>query len=113
MSEDITALIVRNGVNVTPKPVVIQMDKLSPQEAQFYQGADPHFTYNAYTTMLPMNDPFFVRQDDHVIDQVYVDPLLQQLGITPANRYWRIISDPERFPQDSHWEFVAVLYRGT
>jgi len=108
MSEDASVQLFRAGSQVAGTSTFqIQLDKLSPREEAFYSGADPHFTYDAFTTGLPTSDPFLVRLDDHLNDQVIIDPL------TSVKRVFRIISDPEPFPIDGHWEMVVVRYRGT
>ena len=108
MSEDVSVQLFRTGSQVAGTGTfTIQLDKLSSHEASFYKGADPHFTYEVFTTALPTSDSFLVRQSDTLNDQVVVDPL------TGAKRIFRIISDPEPFPNDGHWECVVVRYRGT
>lgn len=106
MSEDVFSNILRAGTPVAQN-VVVQLDKMSSKEASFYQGADPHFTYEAFTVGLPISDPQLIRQDDQIVDQIIVD------AITGTNRVFRIISsDPEPF-MDGHWEWLCVRYRGT
>lgn len=106
MSEDITVVQMRAGVQVYPKPFVVQLDKMDVREATYYKGADPHFTYTCFTTDLPISDPLLVRADDLLIDQNVTDPITQQ------KRQFRIRSEPEPLP-DYHWEWVADRYRGT
>jgi hypothetical protein len=106
MSEDIKAKLYRAGAQVYPNSFLCQLDKMSPQEAGGYQGAEPHFTYEVFTTQLPIKDPQLVRQGDLLIDQVVID------SVTNTNRQFRIVSDPEPF-LDGHWEMVAYRYRGT
>lgn len=105
MSEDIRINVIRAG-NPIASNVSVQLDKMEAQEAAFFEGSDPHFTYDAYTTSLPVSDPQLIQQDDHLVDQVVID------AVTGTNRVFRIIADPEVFPLDNHWEFTAVRYRG-
>ena len=84
----------------------MQLDKLSAAEAVTYQGADPHFTYRAITTMLPMNDPQLVLFRDHMVDQVTND------AITGAPRTYLIVGEPQMHTIDGHWEFIVTRMRG-
>lgn len=110
MSENIKATI--KGYRGNP-PVLttiatnvdVQMDKMIAAEAVGYESAEPHFTYEAFTTSLPISDPQLVRQGDVVIDQNTVD------SNTGTNRQYRIVSDPESFP-DWHFEWINYRYRG-
>ena len=108
MSEEIRVNIVRAGVT---KPIaanlMVQLDKMSAAEAASYQGSDPHFTYNCYTTMLPMTGPQLVLFRDHMIDQVVND------AVTGTARTYLIISDPDPHTLDAHWQWVCVRMRGT
>jgi len=108
MSEIIRANITRAGVSSPiASNIVIQMDKMNAAEAASFQGSDPHFTYNAFTTLIPINNPQSVLFRDHVVDQVTVDPL------THTNRTYLIISDPEPNILTGHWRWVCVRTRGT
>lgn len=113
MSEDVSVLLQRSGQNVVAKPFLIQLDYLGMRETSFNSGADPAMAFEGFTTMLPTIDPHLMRQDDQLIDQVIVDPIRQSLGLAQPNRVWRIVSKPEMFAQDGHWQFECVGYRGT
>lgn len=69
------------------------------------KGADPHFTYKGYTTLLPLNNPQLILFRDHVIDQVIIDP------ITNTNRTWLIISDPTIDIVTGDWKWATVRMR--
>jgi hypothetical protein len=84
----------------------MQLDKLSAAEAAVYQGADPHFTYRAVTTMLATNNPQLVLYRDHMIDQVVIDAITGQL------RKYLIIGEPQFHIVDGHWEWVCTRMRG-
>jgi len=108
MSEFVQAIITRAGVaNPIAKNFVVQLDKMEAAEAASFQGSDPHFTYNAFTFMLPMGNPQLVLFRDYVIDQVVIDP------ITNALRKYLIISDPEPNPLTGSWRWVCVRQRGS
>ena len=108
MSEDVSVKLTRAGTQVSGTGIfTVQLDKIEGAESAFYQGGDPYFPYEAYTMGLPTSNPLLVLQDDHLVDQVTNDPII---GV---KRTWRIISDPEAFSQDQHWEWKCVLYRGT
>jgi|SRR6267142_1453810 len=108
MSEDVLITFTR-GNNALPVAanIVVQIDKMSSQEAVTHQGGDPHFTYKAYTSLLPSNNPLFLLFRDHMIDQNYIDP------ITKTNRKFLIINDPEWHPLNYHWQWVCTRMRGT
>jgi len=109
MSEDVQAKIVRLNPNQTQTTIVasalIQLDKREMPEAGGFDGAEPHFIYDAYSTQIPISNPQLILQDDLIVDLVLNDPN------TSKPRQWRIKNDPEAF-QDWHWEFQAVRYRG-
>lgn len=108
MSEEIRVNITRAGVaSPIAANLLVQLDKMSAAESASYQGSDPHFTYNCYTTMLPMSSPQLVLFRDHMIDQVTIDPL------TSTGRTYLIISDPDPHTLDAHWQWVCVRMRGT
>jgi hypothetical protein len=79
---------------------------MSALEAASYQGADPHFTYKCFTTMLPVSNPQLVQFRDYLIDQVVID------AITNAPRKYLIIGEPEMHIMDGHWQWVATRMRG-
>ena len=109
MSEDVTGKIVRLNANGTQTTIVaralFQLDKREMPESGGYEGAEPHFVYDAYSTQIPISNPQLILQDDLIVDLVTNDAL------TSKPRQWRIKNDPEAF-QDWHWEFEAVRYRG-
>lgn len=108
MSEDIRISILRAGVtNPIATKIPSQMDQLSATESASYQGADPHFTYKFFTTMLPLNNSQLVLFRDHVVDEVIIDVE------TGQPRKYLIVSDPKMHTIDGHWEFVASRMRGT
>ena len=86
---------------------MVQLDEMNALEAATYQGADPHFTYKAFTTMLPMGNPQLVLFRDHLIDQVVID------AITNAPRKFLIIGEPKIHTLDGHWQWVCTRMRGT
>jgi hypothetical protein len=78
---------------------------MSIQDALAYGGASggegPHFRYNGFTwTALTL------LQGDKLTDTVNTDPT------TSTNTTYRIIGDPEKFP-DSHTEFCCDRVIGT
>jgi len=110
MSEDITVTI--KGQRGSPpvlttiaSGIVIQLDKVSAVEATGFQSAEPHYTYQAYTTQLPVSDPQLLREGDLLIDQKVIDPM------TGTYRQYRIIADAEPFI-DQHWEMMCFKWRG-
>lgn len=108
MSEMIRASITRAGVtNPIAKNIMIQLDKLNAAEAVTYQGSDPHFTYRAYTSLLPMNNPQLVLFRDYLIDQVVND------AVTGLPRKYLIISDPEPNTLTGFWGWICTRQRGT
>jgi hypothetical protein len=108
VSEDVFCDITRAGVaNPIASYIPFQLDKLSAMEATGYAGADPHFTYNAFTVMLPLNDPQLVLFRDHLIDRVVTD------AVTHNPRQFLIIGDPEMHTTDGHWQFTITRMRGT
>ncbi len=108
MSEIIRATITRAGVNLpVASNIVIQLDKMQSVEAASYAGADPHFTYTAITTLIPINNPQAVLFRDHMVDQVVIDP------VTKTNRTYLIVSDPEPNILTGSWRWVCTRMRGT
>jgi hypothetical protein len=108
MSEIIRANITRAGVtNPIAKNIIFQLDKQEAPEVTTYLGSDPHFSYKAYTVMLPMGNPVFILFRDYMIDQDVIDP------ITNTNRTYLIVSDPEMHSLDGHWEWICERTRGT
>ena len=85
----------------------MQLDKLSAAESITYQGSDPHFTYRAITTMLPMNNPQLVLFRDHMVDEVTTDVL------TGQPRTYLIVGEPQMHTLNGHWEWVCTRMRGT
>lgn len=112
MSEDVSVIIKGNRgtppvmTQVWPSPVSFQLDDKNPTEATSYAGADPHYTYEAYTLQLPVNNPLLLRLNDVLIDQSVID------DVTGTNRVFRIVGKPQPYP-DGHWEIVASWYRGS
>jgi hypothetical protein len=86
---------------------MVQLDKLPAMEAATYQGADPHFTYNVYTTMLPLNNPQFVLFRDLMVDQVVID------AVTGRLRQYRIVSEPSIDTITGHFQWVVTRMRGS
>lgn len=85
---------------------MVQLDKVSAVEAASYQGADPHFTYKAFTTLLPMNNPQLVLFRDYMVDQVVLDAL------TNTPRTYLIVDDPDMHAIDGHWQWTCSRMRG-
>lgn len=83
----------------------MQVSKANPLEAA-QMGADPHFAYKGYTTMLPMSNPNLVRFQDHIVDQVIIDP------ITETYREWLIVSDTNMDVITGDWKFALERVRG-
>lgn len=107
MSEDVICKIVRaNVVNPIVQNIVVQISKMNPLEAAA-QGSDPHFTYKAYTTMLPLGNPYLVQFQDHIIDEIIMD------SITNTYRKWLIISDPNMDLITGDWKFILERVRGS
>lgn len=107
MAEDVICRIVRaNVVNPIAQNIVVQISKMNPLEAAA-QGADPHFTYKAYTTMLPLGNPYLVQFQDHIIDEIIID------SITGTYRKWLIISDPNMDLITGDWKFMLERVRGS
>ena len=79
---------------------------MNPLEAA-QQGADPHFSYKAYTTMLPLGNPYLVQFQDHVVDLVYKDPITQDY------RKWLIVSDPNMDVITGDFKWACERVRGT
>jgi len=104
----VRANITRAGVN-TPiaTNIVLQLDEMNALEAASYQGADPHFTYKVYTTMLPVGNPQLVQFRDYLIDQVVID------AVTNAPRKFLIIGEPKMHIADGHWQMVVTRMRGS
>lgn len=107
MSEDIIVNFMRGNNLPYASNITVQLDKMGANEAVTYQGSDPHFTYKAFTTMIPSNDPLFILFRDYMIDQIVVDP------ITKLNRKYLIVNDPEWHVTDYHWQWVCTRVRGT
>lgn len=108
MSEDVTARIVRLNANGTQSTIVasalFQLDKRIMPESGGFEGAEPHFIYDAYTTQIPIGNPQLLLQDDLLVELTSSDVL------TSKPRQWRIKNDPEPFID--HWELEVVRYRG-
>jgi hypothetical protein len=96
VSSDITCNQLRAGTQLNVKPLRVQLDSMNPQQASYYGGAAPYFRYAAYI-LSPMFD---IRQQDLLVDTVNSDPKTQ------TNKQYRIINDPEWFP-DGHYELVV------
>jgi hypothetical protein len=97
--------VTRASVPVNTDPIYLQLDLMSIQDALAYGGASsgegPHFRYNGFTWT-----GIALLQGDKLTDTANTDP------ITSTNTAYRIIGDPEKFP-DSHCEFVADRVIGT
>lgn len=107
MSEDIRVSVTRAGVaSPIASHLPMQLDKLSVAEAASYQGSDPHFTYRAITTMLPMNDPQLILFRDHMVDEVTND------AITGDPRTYLIVGEPQMHTVTGQWEWVCTRMRG-
>ncbi len=108
MSEFIRANVTRAGVaNPVASNITVQMDKLEAAEAATYAGSDPHFTYRAFTFLLPMGNPQLILFRDYVVDQVTND------AVTGTLRKYLIVSDPEPNPLTGSWNWICVRQRGT
>lgn len=109
MSEDIRVNLYHEGIGSAAYAtnIMVQLDKLPAMEAATYQGADPHFTYNVYTTLLPLNNPQFVLFRDLMVDQVIID------AVTNQPRQWRIVNEPSIDTIDGHFQWVCTRMRGT
>ena len=108
MSEDIRVNLQHEGVGSAAYAtnIVVQLDKMSSVEASTYQGADPHFTYNVFTTLLPLGNPQFVLFRDLMVDQVIID------AITNLPRKYRIVNEPSMDVIDGHWQWACTRMRG-
>lgn len=99
MSEIITCKAVRNGTQVYDS-IRFQKDNISIQEASYYGGVAPYMRYYFY----PLGK-YTLYQSDSLIDVNNID------HITGTNTQYRIINDPEGFP-DRHMEIVVDKVRG-
>jgi len=109
VSEDIYVNITgaRSGsIQTVATNILVQLDTVKAPETSTFQGSDPHFTYRAFTTMLPISNPELILSQDHMIDQYVIDPR------TGLGRKYLITSDPTPFP-DGHWEWRCTRQRGT
>lgn len=110
MSEDILVTIKGNrgsppALTTIANNVVVQLDKMQAVEAAGYESSEPHFTYTAYTTQLPVSDPQLLREGDLLIDTKTIDYTTNSL------RQYRVIAEPESYP-DFHWELICYRFRG-
>jgi hypothetical protein len=105
MSIYITTNVTRASEPVGTKPIAVQLDLMNIQDAHAYGGASggegPYFRYNGFTW-----GGLVLLQGDKLTDTVNQDPT------TGTYTAYRIIGDPERFP-DSHYEFVCDRVIGT
>jgi hypothetical protein len=93
MSSDIYIKVMRAGIEVYPK-VYLQKDNMSNQESAYYGGAAPYFRYWGFSLV-----NLDIRQSDLCIDLSNIDPK------TNALTQYRVINDPEQFP-DNHMELA-------
>ena len=102
MSNDAYVTVKRGGSPVaTIPPFYVQIDNMGQAEAAYYGGAAPYQRYSIYATAI-----YDLRQEDLLVDIKNTDPK------TNALKQYRIINDPEPFP-DMHMEMVADRVRGT
>ena len=99
MSKDIFVSSKRAGSTVISS-LYLQLDNMSQVEAAYYGGAAPYFRYAAYALQ-----NYDVRQGDLLVDLNNIDPK------TSAHTQYRVINDPEPFP-DEHLELVVDRVRG-
>ena len=104
MSKDIFVSAKRAGTTVISS-LYLQLDNMSQQEAAYHgpaqDGAIPYFRYSAYALQ-----NYDIRQGDLLTDLNNIDPK------TSAHTLYRVINDPEPFP-DEHLELVLDKVRGT
>lgn len=82
--------------------IPMQVDNMSPQEANWYQGTQPYFAYTGY-----INTTYYAMQyQDLLIDTLNID------SKTGTNTHYRIIGDVETFP-DNHMEMPLGRVVGT
>ena len=105
MSIYIFANVTRASLPIGTSPIYCQLDLMSIQDALAYGGASggegPHFRYNgiSWTSVA-------LQQGDKLTDTQNIDPK------TNVYTVYRIIGDPEKFP-DSHCEMVVDRVIGT
>lgn len=101
MSTDAYVTVKRGGVAINTLPAFpVQIDNMSQQEAAYYGGAAPYQRYSIYSTVV-----YDIRQEDLLVDTLNINPK------TGALKQYRVINDPEAFP-DLHMEFIVDLVRG-
>lgn len=81
--------------------VTSQIENMSQQEAAYYGGAGPYLRYWIYPQGI-----YDIEQGDQ-----FIDPFNADTKTTSGYREYRVINDPEPFP-DSHMELVADRVRG-
>lgn len=94
MSIDIFVNITRAGSPLA-NGTYCQLDNLRPEEAAYLGGESPYVKYEAY-----LLQRLSLLIGDLLTDTVNIDPK------TGANVKYRIVSDPEAFP-DSHMEMYV------
>lgn len=99
MSEYIFANVTRANMLISPMPIEVQLDLMTPQQAAAYGGASagegPYFRYKGITW-----DSVSFAQGDLLTDIVNTDPL------TGTFKKYRIIGKPDPYP-DGHTQ-IAV-----
>ena|SRR5258708_1709553 len=102
MSKDINVKWYRANVLQSPNPIAVRLDNMGMQEAAYYQGSQPYFSYIGYirTTV------YQFQYQDLLVDIRSIDPKTGQLT------KYRIVNDPEFFP-DNHVEVAVSRVVGT
>lgn len=102
MSDSRLSTLTQSRAGVTLRTdIKVQIENMSEQEAAYYGGAAPYFRYWIFPQAI---------YDLELGDQL-IDPFNADIKTTSGSREYRIISDPEPFP-DSHMELVADRVRG-
>lgn len=102
MSTDIKVTVAR-GSNTIAQHVMVQKDNMSIAEASYIGGGSPYFKYNMYSLAANVSFQF----QDLLTDESNTDPT------TGSAAKYRIVSIPEFFSIDQHWEWISEQVVGT
>lgn len=84
--------------------IAVQIDVMKPDEANFFHGAEPYFSF-WMRTRGPIPSTWVIRQSDLMTDTRNIDPL------TNANTVYRVAGDPSPYWK-SYWRIPVELFRG-
>lgn len=106
MSSDIYVDIYRGGLQgaKVASNVYVQLDTMSQQEANYYQGSQPYFRFNAY-----IYQNIDLEFQDMLVDTVNLEP--KTLPPNTRTKQYRVINQPETFP-DGHIQCDLDRYLG-